>query len=239
MSGHNKGAWLTISAFGLSGPRAGDAGTELSIAAASGMLAIVRDEATGQPLKLGGQQSLLNTGQSAALAVCHAIDLAADGTPVHLDLSAAEATLAMGPFLEVGALLLATGGAIGAKRYGAPASFYRCTDGLIRISAMEEHQWLGVVAAMGSPPWAERFSSMAARVDDPDGSGFERRSLDPDPDEEGSRARAAGQRRSGHGRVLAGGNTGVTPAGASPCLRGTAGGRRPSRPRSWGCRFAW
>ena len=168
VSNHNKGAWLTISAFGLSGPRAGDAGTELSIAAASGMLAIVRDEATGQPLKLGGQQSLLNTGQSAALAVCHAIDLAADGTPVHLDLSAAEATLAMGPFLEVGALLLATGGAVGAKRYGAPASFYRCTDGLIRISAMEEHQWLGVVATMGSPPWAECFSSMAARVDDPD-----------------------------------------------------------------------
>jgi crotonobetainyl-CoA:carnitine CoA-transferase CaiB-like acyl-CoA transferase len=164
---HNKGAWLTISAFGLSGPRAADTGTELSVAAASGMLATVRDEATGQPLKLGGQQSLLNTGQCAALAACHAIDLAADGTPVHLDLSAVEATLAMGPFLEVGALLLATGGAIGAKRYGAPASFYRCSDGLVRISAMEDHQWLGVVASMGSPPWAERFHSMAARMDNP------------------------------------------------------------------------
>ena len=169
VSGNNKAAWLTISAFGLSGPRAGDTGTELSVAAASGMLATVRDEATGQPLKLGGQQSLLNTGQCAALAACHAVDLASDGTPVHLDLAAVEATLAMGPFLEVGALLLATGGAIGAKRYGAPASFYRCADGVIRISAMEDHQWLGVVAAMGSPPWAERFQSMAARIEDPDG----------------------------------------------------------------------
>ncbi len=169
VDGHNRGAWVTISAFGLSGPRARDVGTELSVAAASGMLATVRDDATGQPLKLGGQQSLLNTGQAGALAVCHAIDLAADGTPVHLDLSAVESTLATGPFLEVGALLLATGGAIGAKRYGAPASFYRCADGLIRISAMEDHQWRGVVAAMGSPPWAERYAGMAARIEDPDG----------------------------------------------------------------------
>ena len=166
---HNKATWLTVSAFGLSGPRADDVGTELSVAAASGMLAAVRDEATGQPLKLGGQQSLLNTGQAAALAACHGIDLGADGTPVHLDLSAVEVTLATGPFLEVGALLLATGGAIGAKRYGAPASFYRCADGLVRISAMEEHQWLGLVAAMGSPSWADRFPTMAARIEDPDG----------------------------------------------------------------------
>ena len=140
---NNKGAWLTISAFGLSGPRAGDTGTELSVAAASGMLATVRDEATGQPLKLGGQQSLLNTGQCAALAACHAVDLAADGTPVHLDLVRGGGDPGHGPLLEVGALLLATGGAIGAKRYGAPASFYRCADGLIRISAMEDHQWRG------------------------------------------------------------------------------------------------
>jgi crotonobetainyl-CoA:carnitine CoA-transferase CaiB-like acyl-CoA transferase len=164
----NKGAWLTISAFGLTGPRAGDVATELTVAAASGMLGAVRDERTGQPLKLGGQQSLLNTGQAAALAGCHALDLAGRGRPVHLDLSAVEATLAMGPVLEVGSVLLATGSAGGAKRYGAPASFYGCSDGEIRISAMEDHQWLGVVAAMGSPPWAERFATAAARIESAD-----------------------------------------------------------------------
>ena len=165
---HNKGAWLTISAFGLIGPRAGDVATEVTVAAASGMLAAVRDQATGQPLKLGGQQSLLNTGQAAALAACHAMDLATSGTPIHLDLSAVEATLAMGPALEVGGILLATGGGGGAKRYGAPASFYGCSDGLIRISAMEDHQWLGVVTAMGSPSWADRFATASARMADPD-----------------------------------------------------------------------
>ena len=54
---------------GLTGPRAAETATELTVAAASGMLSAVRDERTGQPMKLGGQQSLLNTGQAAALAV--------------------------------------------------------------------------------------------------------------------------------------------------------------------------
>jgi crotonobetainyl-CoA:carnitine CoA-transferase CaiB-like acyl-CoA transferase len=162
---HNQHAWLTISAFGLSGPRAGDVATELTVAAAGGMLSAVRDERTGQPLKLGGQQSLLNAGQAGALAACHALDLAAAGGPAHLDLSAVEATVAMGPVLEVGGLLLNTGSIGGAKRYGAPASFYACTDGLVRISAMEDHQWKGVVAAMGSPLWAEEFATVESRIE--------------------------------------------------------------------------
>ena len=161
---HNTMAWVTVSAFGLSGPRRDDTATELGVAAASGMLASVRDEASGQPLKLGGQQSLLNTGQAAALATCHAIDLARNGTSVHLDLSAVEATLAMGPVLQVGGMLLDTPTAGGANRYGAPASFYECIDGLVRISAMEDHQWRGVVTAMGSPEWAARFATVDSRI---------------------------------------------------------------------------
>ena len=84
---------------------------------------------------------------------------------MHLDLSAVETTIATGPVLEVGGLLLETGSVGGAKRYGAPASFYRCTDGLVRISAMEDHQWQGVVTAMGSPDWADGFTTVEARID--------------------------------------------------------------------------
>ena len=72
---HNPRAWLTISAFGLSGERAADIATELTVAAAGGMLAAARDQHTGLPLKLAGQQSLLNAGQAGALAACHALDL--------------------------------------------------------------------------------------------------------------------------------------------------------------------
>jgi crotonobetainyl-CoA:carnitine CoA-transferase CaiB-like acyl-CoA transferase len=164
----NRRAWVTISAFGLTRDRAGDIGTELTVAAAGGMLATARDERTGQPLKLAGQQSLLNAGQSAALAACHALDLAERDGCVHLDLSAVEATIATGPTLEVGNLSLATGSPGGARRYGAPASFYECNDGQIRISAMEDHQWEGVVDAMGAPTWTERFDSVEMRIEGAD-----------------------------------------------------------------------
>jgi crotonobetainyl-CoA:carnitine CoA-transferase CaiB-like acyl-CoA transferase len=165
---HNEHAWVTISAFGLTGERSQDVATELTVAAAGGMLAAARDERTGQPLKLAGQQSLLNTGQAGALAACHAFDLAQRERSVHLDLSAVEATIGTGPTLEVGNLLLETGSPGGARRYGAPASFYECTDGLIRISAMEDHQWHGVVEAMGSPPWTQRFASVETRIEGAD-----------------------------------------------------------------------
>jgi crotonobetainyl-CoA:carnitine CoA-transferase CaiB-like acyl-CoA transferase len=64
----------------------------------------------------------------------------------------------------VHALLNCTGDA-GARRYGAPAGFYPCADGVIRISAMEDHQWEGLVRAFGSPDWAEPFGSMKARTE--------------------------------------------------------------------------
>lgn len=168
VGGANRRAWLTISAFGLSGDRRADPAGELTIAAASGMLASVRNPVTGHPLKLAGYQCLLNTAQAAALAACHAIDLSRDGQITHLDLSAVEATIATGPTLEASTVLLNAGGPGGAKRYGAPASFYACRDGLIRISAMEDHQWRGVVTSMGAPSWAEAFGTTQSRIEGQD-----------------------------------------------------------------------
>ena len=164
----NPRSWLTISAFGLSGDRRGDTATELTIAAASGMLASLRDPRTGQMLKLPGCQSLLSAAQAAALASCHAVELSAERGRVHLDLSATEATIATGPVLDVVGVLLDAGSAGEARRYGAPASLYPCQDGFIRISAWENHQWQGVVAAMGSPDWAQRFNTLESRVEGSD-----------------------------------------------------------------------
>jgi crotonobetainyl-CoA:carnitine CoA-transferase CaiB-like acyl-CoA transferase len=164
---HSRGAWVTISAFGLTGPRAADVATELTVAAASGPLATVHDPSTGKPLKIAGQQSLLNAGQVAALAACHAVDLARDGA-VHLDLSAVEASIATGPVLEISSVTLETGVHLGSRRYGSPAGFYACTDGYVRISAMEDHQWRGVVEAMGSPAWAEDFATTESRTEAPE-----------------------------------------------------------------------
>jgi crotonobetainyl-CoA:carnitine CoA-transferase CaiB-like acyl-CoA transferase len=161
----NRSAWLSISAFGLSGPRSDDFATELTLNAASSLLSLVSDPDTGRPLKFAGNQALLNAAQAAALAACHAVDLARNGEPVHLDASALEAGIAMGPVLALTHLLLNSGEVSGAKRYGAPASFYPCRDGLVRISAMEDHQWQGVVRAMGSPAWASQFVDTSARIE--------------------------------------------------------------------------
>jgi crotonobetainyl-CoA:carnitine CoA-transferase CaiB-like acyl-CoA transferase len=164
---HIGSAWVTVSAFGLSGPRCEDSATELTLGAASGVLSAVRDPESGTPMKLGGQQVLLSAAQAAALAGCHAVDLSRSGDSVHLEVSAQETGIATVPLLAVTHLLLGCRGQFGEKRYGAPAGFFECNDGLIRISAMEDHQWQALVRAMGAPAWTERFASTEERINHP------------------------------------------------------------------------
>ena len=70
----NGAVWVTVSPYGLTGPRRRWRGTELTIAAAGGLLSAVTDGRTGWPIKLAGNQALLSAGQVAALATCHGID---------------------------------------------------------------------------------------------------------------------------------------------------------------------
>lgn len=169
----NTGAWITISAFGLDGPDRDLLASELVVGAAAGSYVNQADGgvATDRPLKLAGWQSLRNAGQAAALAALHGLDLVRqrDGTPVHLDVSAQEAGIAVGPVLHVAHELMGcTGITPGGRRYGAPAGWYPCSDGSLRISAMENHQWEGLVRAMGSPEWAERFPTIKERIENGD-----------------------------------------------------------------------
>ena len=61
--------------------------------------------------------------------------------------------------------LLNCAGDAGARRYGAPAGFYPCADGVVRISAMEDHQWQGLVRALGNPAWTEAYATTASRTE--------------------------------------------------------------------------
>ena len=58
----NPGTWVTISAFGLVGPRRDETASELVAAAAGGLLSLVSDVDTGRPLELAGSQALLSAG---------------------------------------------------------------------------------------------------------------------------------------------------------------------------------
>jgi crotonobetainyl-CoA:carnitine CoA-transferase CaiB-like acyl-CoA transferase len=164
VAARNPGVWVTITAVGLTGPNRDVAGTELTVAALGGLLSAVTDPSTGQPLKLAGPQALRSAGQIGALAACHGLDLRRHRPSVHLDVSAQEAVIATGPVLRVVHALLNCTGDAGARRYGAPAGFYPCADGVIRISAMENHQWEGLVRAFGTPAWAEPFTTTRSRT---------------------------------------------------------------------------
>lgn len=157
---------MTISPYGLTGPKRNWSATELTVAAAGGLLAAVRDPRTGAPIKLAGSQALLSTGHVAALAACHGLErLRLEGSPVHVDVSGQETVVSTGPVLRVAHLLLNCAGDAGARRYGAPSGFFRCRDGIVRITAMEDHQWTALVTALGTPEWALSYTSGADRIE--------------------------------------------------------------------------
>ena len=162
----NRAVWVTLSPYGLTGPRRRWRGTELTIAAAGGLLSSVTDSRTGWPIKLAGNQALLSAGQVASLAACHGIgEFARTGEPVHIDVSAQEAVVVTGPLLRVTNILLNSAGETGARRYGAPAGYYQCRDGVVRISVMEDHQWTALVRAIDAPAWTDQFSDGQARIE--------------------------------------------------------------------------
>ena len=159
------GSWVTISPFGLSGPKRDWLGSDLTIGASGGLLSGVTDATSGRPLKMAGNQACLIAGHAGALATCHGLDLARRlGRPVQIDVSAQEAAIAMGPVLGIAQVMMGCTGAGGAGRFGGPTGLFRCRDGYVQIMAMEDHQWQALVAALGSPEWAEKFRDPALRI---------------------------------------------------------------------------
>lgn len=160
------GVEVVVTPFGLDGPRSSWLGTDLTISAASGMLDGVRDPTTNRPLRMAGSQAYLAAAQVAALAACHALDARRSaGQRIVVDVSTQEATLAMGPVLQIAQALMECEAPTGAGRFGAPAGLFRCRDGLVHIMAMEAHQWSALTSVLGSPPWAASFETVSDRID--------------------------------------------------------------------------
>jgi crotonobetainyl-CoA:carnitine CoA-transferase CaiB-like acyl-CoA transferase len=166
VTSHNRSAWVTVSAFGASGPMADRFGSDLTVAAASGVLSSVTDSKTGQPVRLPGVQALLTAGAATALAAVHALsERAATGEPQHADVSAQAASFTAGPVLQTVKPLLNAQGLGGSVRFGAPYGLFECRDGAICIMAMEQHQWVGLTKVLGSPAWTAAFDRRDDRVE--------------------------------------------------------------------------
>ena len=162
VAGRSGGAWVTVSAFGLDGPKGGQKGSDLVCAAAGGLLGCVADP-DGGVHALPGAQALRAGGQAAALAALHGLSLVRGGLePVHLDVSVQEAvTYCAIPQPAAGVLYDAETG--GGLRFGTPAGSLRCADGDVSILVIDDHQWNRLVAAMGHPAWTEAYPTLDVR----------------------------------------------------------------------------
>lgn len=153
--------YLTISGFGLVGPRAPDPMVDTYAQAFTGMMSINRDVA-GQPVRFG--QPLIDavTGlyaTQAALAALHPTE----GPPVarRLDISLTQTAAAlMGPKILEYAI---TGGR--SENINPPAGIYMASDRNLALTLVRETEWAAICRALGRTEWLDdpRYGSFAER----------------------------------------------------------------------------
>ncbi len=148
-----RGAWVTVSAFGLDGPLGGRPGSDLLCSAAGGFLGAVTDS-EGAVYQMPGLQALKVGGQAAALAVLHAVSLMRGGRdPIHLDVSVQEAAAFCSVQQESAHLLFQCGKPLGASPYSAPMAYFPCIDGDVLIAVIDDHQMVRLAEVLGRPEW--------------------------------------------------------------------------------------
>ena len=159
---------VAISPFGLDGPRSSDPGGELVAQASGGLLATI-EGADGTPVPAPGYVALKAAGAVAALAALHGLDRRnALGEAVLIDFSVQEAVVLTAALPECAHVLYECPGRAGSGRYLAPSGLFPCRDGLVRITAVENHQWQGLLVALGDPPWAVGLEERSARIEHAD-----------------------------------------------------------------------
>ncbi|WP_156688009.1 CoA transferase [Mycobacterium sp. Marseille-P9652] len=159
---------VTVSPFGLDGPRSSEPGGELVAQAAGGLLATI-EGSDGAPVPAPGYVALKAAGAVTALAALHGLDRRNESHgPVLVDVSVQEAVAFTAALPECAHVLYGCPGRAGSGRYLAPSGLFPCRDGLVRITAVENHQWRGLLAALGHPGWADGLDERQARIDHAD-----------------------------------------------------------------------
>ena len=154
---------VTLSPFGLDGP--GHPGGELVAQASGGLLATIED-GDGKPVPAPGYVALKSAGAVAALAALHGLDRKDDAPcAVHVDVSVQEAVIFTAALPECAHVLYRCPGRAGSGRYLAPSGVFACRDGRVRITAVENHQWKGLLVALGNPDWAVGLDERPARIE--------------------------------------------------------------------------
>lgn len=159
---------VTLSPFGLDEEHDGRLGGELVAQASGGLLATIEDS-DGLPVPAPGYVALKSAGALAALAALHGLDRRNETSlPVNVDVSIQEAVIFAAALPECAHVMYRCPGRAGSGRYLAPSGVFVCRDGLVRITAVENHQWQGLLKAFGNPDWAVGLDERPARIEHAD-----------------------------------------------------------------------
>ncbi|BBY76769.1 hypothetical protein MPRF_36680 [Mycolicibacterium parafortuitum] len=169
VSEHDGTVLVMISAFGADGPPDHRLPRgEITAQASGGLLAGVEDP-DGHPVPIPGYVASRAVGAVAALAALHGLERRnRDGGAVAVDVSAQEAVIFCAALPECAHVMYRCPGRAGSGRYLAPSGVFACRDGLVRITAVENHQWKGLRTALGDPEWAAGLDERPARIDHAD-----------------------------------------------------------------------
>ena len=160
--------YCSISAFGQDGPRAREAGFDLTLQAMSGVMSVT-GEAGGEPVKCGVPLSDFATGLYAAFAAACALrEARASGKGAHVDASMFGASLAVAA-LQTSQYF---GSGVDPEKLGsahprnAPYQAFRTADGHVAMAAGNNALFKAACAAIGRDDLVglERFSSTAQRA---------------------------------------------------------------------------
>ena len=158
----------SITGYGASGPRAGDPAYDPVIQAAAGLMSLTGTAETG-PLKTGAPVIDYATGMAAAFAIAAALhQRIASGAGQRIDVSMHEVALGLMTNLVTETLTLgADAGQDGNdSAHGNPTmAVYRAQRGQLSVAALEEHQVVNLIEALGAPRLLEdlRFCEAAGR----------------------------------------------------------------------------
>jgi len=144
--------YVSLSGYGQTGPRAATAGHDLNFIGYAGLLS------GSVPRAL---QADVSGGTLAALAIAAGVARARlDGTPAHVDLSLADAALALGGIQAAEALAShALGADVQTPLDGRAPCYqvYRCADGRsLAVAAIEPKFWHRTLELMGRTEWFSR-----------------------------------------------------------------------------------
>ncbi len=160
--------YCSISAFGQTGPRASEAGFDLTIQAAAGVMSVT-GEPDGAPVKCGVPIADFTSGLYGAYAIAAALSVVrGGGGGAHIDVPMFGCTLAVAA--------LQTSEYFGTDRNprrlgsahprNAPYQAFKAADGYFALAAGNQQLWLKVVAAVDMPELADdaRFLTTTERA---------------------------------------------------------------------------